>query len=238
MAPKKPNNDPDTPSLFATPAPLPIANLDDEERIACVRLIRSHNVGPTTFRELINLYGGAKNALEALPNIASRRGGRKNIEICSRAKAEDELAAAQRVNAKPIFTIEPGYPARLANLDVPPPLLYVVGQHDLLQNPAIAIVGARLASAAGTKIARQFASHLGNEGTDHRFWSGARHRWRRPRSRNRNRHDRRCRRRRRHHLSHPNTKTCTGASHKQAASCLKCRVGPSRALKTSRAETV
>ena len=150
--------------MFATPAPLPVAHLDDQERIACIRLIRSHNVGPTTFRDLINHYGGAHQALEALPHIAQRRAGSKKFKICSQMEAEDELAAAMQANAKPLFTIEPGYPARLANLPVPPPMLYVSGNQDLLQQPAIAIIGARLASAAGTKLANQFASKLGQAG--------------------------------------------------------------------------
>ncbi len=58
-----------------TPAPLPVAVLDEAERIACLRLIRSENVGPVTFRELINHFGGARAALDALPDLA-RRGGR------------------------------------------------------------------------------------------------------------------------------------------------------------------
>ena len=53
---------PSEPTLF-TPAPLPVAPLDEPERVACLRLIRSANVGPVTFRELINHYGGAAKAL-------------------------------------------------------------------------------------------------------------------------------------------------------------------------------
>ena len=66
---------PDAPHLF-TAAPLPVSVLDDEERLACLRLIRSAQVGPATFRELINHYGGAKQALAALPRLQARAGGR------------------------------------------------------------------------------------------------------------------------------------------------------------------
>ena len=45
----------DQPLLF-TPAPLPTAELSADERLACLRLIRSENVGPVTFRELINRF--------------------------------------------------------------------------------------------------------------------------------------------------------------------------------------
>ena len=153
---------PEQPSLF-TPAPLPVAALDEPERLACLRLIRSDNVGPVTFRELINHYGGASAALAALPEL-QRRGGLRAPRICPKARAESELEAARRAGATPVFTIEPGYPKALAAVEAPPPMLYVKGDFDLLARPAIAIVGSRQASAAGTKLARHFASELGRAG--------------------------------------------------------------------------
>ncbi len=143
-------------------APLPVAELGEEERIACLRLIRSENVGPVTFRELINHFGGAEPALAAVPEL-SRRGGR-TIRICSRGQAEAELERARAAGARPLFTIEPGYPTALAVLDVPPPLLYVKGRLELLNRPIIAVVGSRQCSAAGVKLARHFASELSRAG--------------------------------------------------------------------------
>src|SRR5438552_10835080 len=78
------------------PAPLPQAPLDPAQRLACLRLIRSDNVGPVTFRELINPFGGAEPALAALPEL-SRRGGRQSIRICHEAQARAELEAAERI---------------------------------------------------------------------------------------------------------------------------------------------
>jgi DNA processing protein len=152
--------DPSAP-LF-TAAPLPIAPLEVHERLACLRLIRSANVGPATFRELINHFGGATAALKALPGLA-RRGGRA-IRLCPESEAQAELDAAAAIGAVPLFTIEPGYPAALAAVDAPPPLLYVKGRIDLLNRPAIAIVGSRHASAAGLKVARLFAAELAAAG--------------------------------------------------------------------------
>jgi DNA processing protein len=146
-----------------TPAPLPQAPLDAAQRLACLRLIRSDNVGPVTFRELINHFGGAEPALAALPEL-SRRGGRQSIRICPEAQARSELEAAERIGAHPLFTIEPGYPPALAALEAPPPLLYVKGDIGLLARPMVAIVGARNASGAGQKLARTFASALGRAG--------------------------------------------------------------------------
>lgn len=147
-----------------TPAPLPQASLDAAQRLACLRLIRSDNVGPVTFRELINHFGGAAQALEALPELSRKGGRRQAVRICPRGVAEAELESAARIGARPLFTIEPGYPPALAAVDAPPPLLYVKGNAGHLTRPMVAIVGARNGSAAGQKLARLFASHLGTAG--------------------------------------------------------------------------
>ncbi|MGH1418616.1 MAG: DNA-processing protein DprA [Hyphomicrobiaceae bacterium] len=163
--PNKPSPTPPATSrdLFCD-APLPTAPLNDSQRLACLRLIRSENVGPVTFRQLINHFGGAEQALDALPELAQRGGGKRAIKICSKQRAESELASAAAHGVVPLFTIEPGYPAALARLEVPPPLIYVKGRQDLLNRPAMAIVGSRNASAAGCKLARHFASELGQAG--------------------------------------------------------------------------
>jgi DNA processing protein len=146
------------------PAPLPTARLDDTQRLACLRLIRSENVGPVTFRALINHFGGAEQALAVLPELSRRGGRRRPIRLCPKHDAEIELAAATRAGAVPIFTIEPGYPAVLAVTDAPPPLLYVKGDAAMLNRPVVGVVGSRQASAAGQKFARLVASELGTAG--------------------------------------------------------------------------
>ena len=146
------------------PPPLPTARLDDTQRLACLRLIRSENVGPVTFRALINHFGGAEQALAVLPELSRRGGRRRPIRLCPKHDAEIELAAATRAGAVPIFTIEPGYPAVLAVTDAPPPLLYVKGDAAMLNRPVVGVVGSRQASAAGQKFARLVASELGTAG--------------------------------------------------------------------------
>ena len=165
MAPARPPSRQPRPEARTrlTPAPLPQAPLDAAQRLACLRLIRSDNVGPVTFRELINHFGGAEPALAALPEL-SRRGGRQSIRICPEAQARAELEAADRIGARPLFTIEPGYPPALAAIDAPPPLLYVKGDTAHLTRPMVAIVGARNGSAAGQKLARMFAARIGRAG--------------------------------------------------------------------------
>jgi DNA processing protein len=149
------------PSLFQATA-LPVSELGDADRLACLRLIRSDNVGPVTFRDLLGHFGCPHTALAALPEL-SRRGGRP-IRACSAEAAEAELERAHRTGALPMFAVEPGYPAALAALDAPPPMLYAKGKRDLLARPTVAIVGSRQCSAAGDKITRRFAYAIGQAG--------------------------------------------------------------------------
>jgi len=150
--------------LLFKPAPLPTAELSADERLACLRLIRSENVGPVTFRELINRFGGAARALEALPELSRRGGSRRPIRLCPKSDAERELEAAERVGAVPVFTIEPDYPALLARIEPPPPMLYIKGRRELLNCAAVAIVGSRQCSAAGVQLTRRFANELAEAG--------------------------------------------------------------------------
>jgi DNA processing protein len=137
--------------------------LTDEERIDWLRLIRSENVGPRSFRSLLRYYGSARAALTQLPELA-RRGGASAVRICSRAEAERELAAARALGVCLVGLREVAYPARLAEIDDAPPLLAVRGKLPALARPMLAMVGSRNASAAGSKIAAQLARDLGAAG--------------------------------------------------------------------------
>jgi DNA processing protein len=138
--------------------------LNEGERLDWLRLIRSENVGPITFRQLLARFGSVAAALDALPELA-RRGGRKRpIAICSRAVAEDELARLHAAAGYMVALCEPDYPPALAALEDAPPVLGCLGHAHLLRRRALAIVGARNASANGKRLARQLAFELGEAG--------------------------------------------------------------------------
>jgi DNA processing protein len=137
--------------------------LSDEQRLDWLRLIRSDNVGPRTFRDLVNHYGGARAALSALPALA-RRGGAAGARICSHEDAEQELNAARRQGIEMVALGEPDYPQRLQMIDDAPPLLAVRGKLALLSQALVAIVGSRNASAAGVKFTERLARDLGGAG--------------------------------------------------------------------------
>jgi DNA processing protein len=70
--------------------------LTDLQRIAWLRLIRSDNFGPATFRELINHFGSAEAARSMLPELSSRGGASRAIRIASVEEAEREIDTARR----------------------------------------------------------------------------------------------------------------------------------------------
>jgi DNA processing protein len=138
--------------------------LTDEQRLDWLRLIRSENVGPRTFGSLLQRYGGARAALNALPDLARRGGSARAIRVCSRAEAERELETAQRFGAQFIASCEAAYPQRLAQIDPAPPLIAVRGTIATLARPMIAVVGSRNASAAGLKLTERLTRDLGAAG--------------------------------------------------------------------------
>ncbi len=136
--------------------------LTDDQRIAWLRLIRAENVGPTTFRSLVNHFGSAQDAIAALPELARRGGARRHPQIPTVAEAEREIARAEAFGARLVAIGEPGYPRWLRDIPAPPPLVTLRGgDAALLARPAVAIVGSRNASIAGQKMADRIARGLG-----------------------------------------------------------------------------
>jgi len=128
-----------------------------------LRLIRSANVGPVTYFQLIARFGSAAAALEAIPNLAARGGGRAP-QVATVAEIEAEMRRVEMLGARYLFVGEGLYPRLLADLDTAPPALIVKGRLDLFDLPTIAIVGARNASAAACRFARGLAHDLAAEG--------------------------------------------------------------------------
>ena len=142
----------------------PAQLLDDGQRLAWLMLMRSENVGPVLFYQLVDHFGSAQAALQALPHL-SRRGGRKKpVRLYPREAAERELERLHELDARLVARGERGYPPLLAHMEAPPPLLAVRGEAALAEEPPVAIVGARRASANGRAIARTIAEKLARRG--------------------------------------------------------------------------
>lgn len=138
------------------------ASLSQDEAFARIRLLRSPNVGPVSYRQLLGRFGTAADAIEALPEIASR-GGRP-YRACAAERVTAEIAAVRKAGARYLFHDSPEYPPLLAASEGAPPILTVRGDVSVALAPCVAVVGARNASAAATKLAREFALGLAEAG--------------------------------------------------------------------------
>jgi DNA processing protein len=135
--------------------------LSQDEAFARIRLLRSPNIGPVSYRQLLGRFGTAGNALEALPDLAARGG---TYRAASESRVTAEVQAVRAAGARYLFHDSPDYPPLLAELDSAPPILSCRGDSALAARPCVAIVGARNASAAAVKLARQFAAELAEAG--------------------------------------------------------------------------
>lgn len=139
-------------------------HLTDSQRLHWLMLIRCENVGPATFRDLVNHFGSAAAALEALPELISRGGSASRIRLTSRAEAERELEQARQAGARFVGLGEPDYPELLRALEQAPPLICLKGDSKAARRRCVAMVGSRNASVAGMKLATRFAAELGDAG--------------------------------------------------------------------------
>lgn len=136
--------------------------LSQTEAFARIRLLRSPNIGPVSYRQLLARFGTAAAALDALPDLASR--GRGPYRPAPADNIEREVGSLRKAGARYLFHDQPDYPVLLAELDSAPPILTCRGRLALAAEPCVALVGARNASAAAVKLARDFAAALAEAG--------------------------------------------------------------------------
>lgn len=141
----------------------PLLPTTEEDRVNRLRLLRSRRVGIATYRRLLAEHGSPEKALDALPLIASEAGV-KGYETCPIGVVQAELNAGRAAGARLISDADPQYPAHLHNIADAPPMIWALGNLDLLSRPMIALVGARNASSLGTRMAKKLAAELTEEG--------------------------------------------------------------------------
>ena len=134
-----------------------------DDLLARLRLIRTQGIGPIAYRQLMLRFGNAQAALEAIPDLA-RRGGGRAPAIFSADLAKREIDRVEALGARYLAIGQGLYPRALAELENAPPLITVKGRCDLFERPMVAMVGARNASAAACRFARGLAHDLGREG--------------------------------------------------------------------------
>jgi len=134
-----------------------------DPRVARLRLIRTPTIGPVTYRQLLARFDSAERAIEALPDLAARGGG-KPPRIADASTVEREIARVETLGARYLFIDDADYPPLLAELDNAPAVMTIRGDTGLFARISVAMVGARNASAAACRFARGLAVELGREG--------------------------------------------------------------------------
>ncbi|MCP5088293.1 MAG: DNA-protecting protein DprA [Rhodobacteraceae bacterium] len=143
--------------------PFPTLPKTEQEQIDCLRLIRSRRVGPATYHRLLNEYGTASEAILALPGVA-RTAGVKGYTAYPADWAVKEFSDGCSLGFRLICQGDAAYPALLAASDDAPPVLWALGDPDLLLRPSVSLVGARNASSLGVRMTRLIARELGEAG--------------------------------------------------------------------------
>lgn len=130
---------------------------------SALTLARTPRVGPVTYKGLVARFGSPAKALEAMPDLAQRAGGKPPVPP-GRASVEAELKEIEKGGCRLLVLGNADYPSQLAVLADAPSVLTLRGSAELLKGPAVAMVGARNASTIGRKLASTLAADLGKEG--------------------------------------------------------------------------
>jgi DNA processing protein len=160
--------------------------VDDDERQAAMLLMTVEAIGPATFYRLLAAHRSARVVLELARSEAGRRqlarqlgsspdsdrtAARRPRQIVDELglAARDAAAIVERLSSLDVGWLtldDPGYPARLRLLEVPPPVLFLRGAPDaLMAASSIAIVGTRRPTDAGRRTAARIADSLGRLGS-------------------------------------------------------------------------
>jgi DNA processing protein len=134
--------------------------LSEKERSDWLRLIRTPNIGPITFFQLLDRFGDAATAIDALPSLLKASGASRRLDAPSAGEVSRELERLSRAGARMIAACEPDYPGLLAAIDAPPPVIFTIGDVSLAKRDTVALVGARNSSAVGRRMARDLAQGL------------------------------------------------------------------------------
>jgi DNA processing protein len=136
----------------------------DEEKCQWLRLLRSENVGPITFFQLLKRFKDVETCLKRLPEVARAAGRYEPLKIPSPDEVRAEYDAYQKAGVHLVAYSEVGYPPSLRDISDAPPLLSALGDLEFAQKPLFSIVGARNVSIAGQKLAGEFAGALSARG--------------------------------------------------------------------------
>jgi DNA processing protein len=135
---------------------------------AWLRLSLTSGLGGESFRKLLSAFGGPEQVLGASRSALTRVVSGKLADAILDGELYGDPAAVESWLADAsnhvVTLADSEYPQALLLTPDPPPLIYVKGRLDLLNQPALAVVGSRNATAQGRLTAESFATALSNAG--------------------------------------------------------------------------
>ncbi|MCG9052175.1 DNA-processing protein DprA [Laribacter hongkongensis] len=136
---------------------------------ALLHLAHIPGLGAVRLNRLLQAFGSAEAVLEAgtagLTGIVPARLAEAIVQTDTRREQEAVAAWLARGEGRDLLTLaDADYPPALAELTDPPPLLYLHGRRELLQQPMLAVVGSRQATPQGRRDAARFARALAGSG--------------------------------------------------------------------------
>lgn len=137
--------------------------LDDQNRLAALRLARTPRLGPVTYLKLVARYGSPSEALEALPELV-RAKRLKGFDIPAEAQALAEMEGLAASGDTLFLLGDKAYPRPLSLIPDPPIAIIARGNTELLERAACGMVGSRNASAVGRRLARDLAREISEDG--------------------------------------------------------------------------
>jgi len=133
-----------------------------------LQLTLTPGIGNAALRALLKQYGLPENIVSRKPSELSAFAPRPALEALGSVEVKEAVSRALEWAAEPghgIVTLaDTSYPRALLEISDPPVLLYAIGRSELLQRPALAIVGSRNATAQGEANAESFARALSEAG--------------------------------------------------------------------------
>lgn len=140
-------------------------NIREAELAALLQLCALPGVGNgLKLRALLQRHGSARAALRAPASELGEEAALARDGVAVRGRVQASLEALRRLDVEILLWTDPRYPSRLTHLDDPPPVLFARGRLELLDRPAVAVVGARRHTEYGESAARLLAGGLSRAG--------------------------------------------------------------------------
>lgn len=126
-------------------------------------------IGPTRLTSLLEVCGSVEAAWRApIQQLQAAGLDRRALENLLAARRQidptSEWQQAQRAGIQVLTWDDSEYPANLRQMDLSPPVLYVRGRIDAIDDLAVALVGTRRASVYGREVTHTLAAELARGG--------------------------------------------------------------------------